>query len=306
MTGTCARREGNTIHMQQSQSNVYRRRTTRTRKKKMRRQRMTGAVVLASLVVVMLVLALLFSDKSQAAGAVTGLPDSLAVSAPASNVNPTPVPSILPAATGEFDVAGIPPLFNATHLIPDDYEMNLVDVGNGHTMDAPAAAAFLAMKEAAAADGVTLLPISGYRSHEHQLTNYNNSIQNYMSQGYSEEEATRLTRRYYAIPGTSEHEAGLAMDIGSLEETFENTPAFDWLQEHAVEYGFILRYRDGQEEVTGVAYEPWHYRYVGVNHAQKIAELGVQSLEEYVGLLNGDAGVTDTGASTGDAVIGIG
>ena len=195
----------------------------------------------------------------------------------------------LPVATGEFDVAGIPPLYNRYNPIPDEARAatSLSFVSDGQQMESQAAAAFTAMQNAAAAEGVSLYAVSGYRTLEHQTRNYTSALQNYLSQGYSEEEATRLTEEYYAIPGTSEHEAGLAMDIGSIDDSFANTPAYAWLQEHCTEYGFIYRYEKDFTDTTHIAWEPWHYRFVGVNHAGEYSRLGMHTLEDYVAYLQG-------------------
>ncbi len=187
----------------------------------------------------------------------------------------------VPPVTDEFGLAGLPPLFNYENYIPDDYVLDLVDVGGGQSMQKNAATAFLAMCETARDDGVTLAPVSGYRSNEHQTTNYNTSIQRYRDQGYSEDEALAMTQAYYAIPGTSEHEAGLAMDIGLVDDSFASTAAYDWLQEHCIEFGFINRYRKDTKNITHIAWEPWHYRFVGSNHAKEIEKRGI-TLEEYI------------------------
>ena len=200
--------------------------------------------------------------------------------------NTTPAITI-PAAVGEWDVAGIPPLYNKDNPIADDARaaLTLVDAGGGQQLETTAAAAFLAMQQAAAADGVTLTPISGFRTFERQQSNYNSSVQSHMAAGATEEEATRLTGQYYALPGTSEHEMGLAMDIGVVNDSFADTPAYAWLQEHCVEYGFIYRYPQGYEETTGINWEPWHYRFIGQNHAREYTSLGMATLEDYVARL---------------------
>lgn len=263
------------------QGPVYR---TKSKKKKNKRARLTSILVVLVLVVVLFVVALLVAGKGvagQAPSAPSALPQSVASSSePVSSVSQ---PEVLqpPAATGPYDVEGLPPLYNYQNPIPEGTAPDLVDVGYGQQMDRAAAAAFLAMQEAAAAEGIELTPVSGFRSHETQTNNYNASIQRYLAQGIDEAEATRLTERYYAIPGTSEHEAGLAMDINLVEDSFADTPAFAWLQQHANEYGFLFRYRAEAEEITHIAYEPWHYRYVGANHAAEIEKRGI-TLEEYM------------------------
>ena len=262
--------------MQKNTSN----RSTKRRKDSNRRKMISTIIVIFVLVAIMLVVALFAGGGAKEPASSVSLPAAVS-SAVLSSV--PPVSSSGPV--GDYDEAGIPALFNATHPIPETYTMDLVSIGNNHTMDAPAARAYLAMAEAAKSDGVKLVPISGYRTHERQTNNYNASIQRYVDQGKTKEEATKLTQDYYAIPGTSEHEAGLAVDVNSLDDSFENTPEFKWLQENAQQFGFILRYRRETKEITRVNYEPWHYRYVGTNHAARINELDI-TLEEYVELLN--------------------
>lgn len=278
------------------------------RARKRRRDKMMGrALVIAVLILLLFITALVISiinnddgaDVVQSGGtSVRSLPSSsVRVQVPSSSSVPPVSRLELPAATGEFDEAGLPLLLNATHPIPDTYEMDLVDAGEGQSMDAPAAAAFRAMYAAAQQDGIALTPRSGYRTHERQTANYNASIQRYENEGKTTEEAERLTRAYYAIPGTSEHEVGLAMDVVSIEESFENTDAFAWLQEHCSEYGFIFRYHKDTFDITGIAYEPWHYRYVGGNHAKKIEELGI-TLEEYVEMYANAPGAVSSGVGS--------
>lgn len=236
------------------------------------------------LVVLLFIAALLLTGKGASGQAPSSQQPQSAVSSQSqSQSQPEPEGPVLPAATGPYDVEGLPLLFNYENPIPESYQMNLTDVGYGQQMDAQAAQAFLDMQAAAAEEGVELTPVSGYRSNETQTNNYNAAIQRYLAQGIDEQEAIRLTQRYYAIPGTSEHEAGLAMDINLIEDSFDQTPAFAWLQQHANEYGFLFRYRAETEEITHIAYEPWHYRFVGANHAAEIEKLGL-TLEEYTQL----------------------
>lgn len=259
-----------------------RRPTRRQAAKRARNRRLASLGVLALLVVVVLIIALIISlrNREEAVSSSSHSLSTVHIEASTPQREKYEVPVV-----GPYDEPGIPLLTSPDRHIPEDYTFELADIGGGFQLDSRAAPAYLAMQAAAAKDGVTLSPVSAWRSNERQTNNYNNSIQNYMAQGYSEEEATRLTRRYYALPGTSEHEVGLAVDINSLEESFENTAAFAWLQEHCGEYGFIVRYLRETETTTGIAYEPWHYRYVGTNHAKAIKDLGLNTLEEYVWML---------------------
>ena len=134
--------------------------------------------------------------------------------------------------------------------------------------------AFNRMKKKAAAEGIDLEIISGYRSYDKQK-----SVYNYWVSLYGKEEADRIS----ATPGNSEHQTGLAIDINNLEEDFADTPAGKWLAKNAYKYGFILRYPKGKESITGYAYEPWHFRYVGTELAKQIYDSGL-TLEEFLGV----------------------
>lgn len=146
-----------------------------------------------------------------------------------------------------------------------------------------------AMIEAAEADGIDLVLRSAFRTNERQRQLYNNRVSILEGQGYSHEEALKVAATINALPGTSEHETGLAVDIltsdyTSLDSDFDTTEAFEWLTEHCAEYGFIMRYPEDKTDITGIIYEPWHYRYVGKKDAQRIQELGI-TFEEYYQML---------------------
>lgn len=138
-----------------------------------------------------------------------------------------------------------------------------------------------AMCKAAADDGISLWACSAYRDYEYQQGLFDNRVTRFKNQGLSESDAKIEAAKVVAIPGTSEHHLGLAVDIISVEESFENTKEFRWLQENAADYGFIMRYPKDKQDITKIIYEPWHYRYVGVEHAKAINELGF-CLEEYI------------------------
>lgn len=124
---------------------------------------------------------------------------------------------------------------------------------------------------------------SAYRSIEDQTKIYNNKVEEYKSKGKTYEEAKRLTEEIVNKPGCSDHNLGLAVDFNYVDGLFENTKAYKWLMENAENYGFILRYP--KENITKVNYEPWHWRFVGIQHAKKMNELEI-CLEEYVEYLN--------------------
>lgn len=127
---------------------------------------------------------------------------------------------------------------------------------------------------------------SSYRTIQKQERLYKNKVNEYISQGYSQKQAEKEAGKWVAVPGTSEHHTGLAVDIVAtdyqlLDENQENTPEQQWLMNNAYKYGFILRYPNGKSHITGIYYEPWHYRYVGKEVAKEIHEQGI-CLEEYL------------------------
>ena len=174
-------------------------------------------------------------------------------------------------------------LVNRDFILPDDYKPNLSEAvkGSGVNLDKKVAPHYQMMYDAAKADGITLVPLSGYRRISRQKTNFENKIQSYIDKGYGRAEATQLAAQIILPPGTSEHNAGLAMDICSLDVSFENTKEFEWLCENAESFGFILRYPKDKIDITRITYEPWHWRYVGVGHARVMNEKGL-CLEEYL------------------------
>lgn len=132
---------------------------------------------------------------------------------------------------------------------------------------------------------------SAFRSHDKQVMLFENKIDRVLAEGYSQEEAPDIAAMSVAVPGTSEHELGLSTDIIDesypyLNEHQEHTGTQIWLMEHCWEYGFILRYPNGTSDITGIIYEPWHYRYVGEEFAKEIHDSGL-TLEEYLELRRG-------------------
>lgn len=180
-------------------------------------------------------------------------------------------------------------LVNRNYILPDGFTVQTTPVkGGGQSLDYRVAPHYNDMVSAAEADGISLIPVSGYRSVERQRTNFERKINYYKGLGYSKAEATRLASEIVLMPSTSEHNAGLAMDFGTngnytLDENFAKTDAFRWLSENAADYGFILRYPEDAQDITMVTYEPWHWRYVGVDAAKEIKAQGV-TLEEYLGM----------------------
>ncbi|MCD7774668.1 MAG: M15 family metallopeptidase [Clostridiales bacterium] len=157
--------------------------------------------------------------------------------------------------------------------------------GSSQQMDYRAAAAYEKMYAAAAEDGIYLTPCSGYRSYSTQERLYNEFVTDYLNAGYSQSEAEKLASTRRMPAGSSEHNIGICMDIitASSSYGFENTAAYAWLCENGADYGFILRYPSDKTDITGVKFEPWHWRYVGTENARSIQNSGL-CLEEYLGL----------------------
>ena len=181
-------------------------------------------------------------------------------------------------------------LVNHTSKMPDDYTFDTKECGSAtavnKTLQTVACDAFLEMQKAAAADGVTVWMQSGYRSVKYQTSLYEKKTQYYLNKGYDNAAAKEKAAAVVNPPGYSEHNCGLAADLNSpehtgLDEGFEKTAAFRWLCEHAGDYGFILRYPKDAEDKTEIIYEPWHWRYVGVENAAKINASGL-CFEEYI------------------------
>lgn len=172
---------------------------------------------------------------------------------------------------------------NSGREMPEGYVPKLTTVaGTSVKMDYRVAPWYDKMYYAAKKDGITLTPYSGYRSYERQKINYNNLTDKYMNQyGLSRADAAAKAATVILPPGTSEHNLGLAMDICNTYDSFANQKEYKWLTEHAHEYGFILRYTAEKQHITGIVPEPWHWRYVGTEYAEKIKNSGL-CLEEYL------------------------
>lgn len=195
-------------------------------------------------------------------------------------------------------------LVSRTHRITEDYPVETKECGSAtainKTLQTEAAEAFLSMQAAAAKDGVDVRMQSGYRSVSYQKKLYDNKTQYYRDKGLSEAAAREKAAAIVNPPGCSEHNCGLAADLNSPEHTtldtgFADTAAFRWLCENAEQYGFILRYPKEAESVTGITYEPWHWRYVGPENAALLNRSGL-CLEDAVAVLQRiAAGETVTG-----------
>ncbi len=181
-------------------------------------------------------------------------------------------------------------LVNKQHPVPDDYTFTLGTIKGSMKCDERIIDDLMDMMQEAKADGVNLVICSPYRDYNRQTVLFNRKIDCYMEQGYSYLEAYKIASMTVTVPGASEHQIGLALDIvsttySSLDVDFGETEAGIWLREHCAEYGFILRYPLGKEYITGIQYEPWHFRYVGKQAAQIIMENDL-TLEEFLDTLD--------------------
>ena len=216
-------------------------------------------------------------------------------SAPAEEFPAQSAENMTPAATPEPMQDAVPLLVNASNPLPDGYvpddlvmmrdycDESIVYIKGSEIQGCRTAVdALLQMLSAARAEGLTNWQISaGYRSIAYQQKVMNNKIYEYRQQGMSGTEAQKAAQRYVAMPGCSEHHTGLAFDITVIGKSFANTAQCKWLHEHCWAYGFILRYPEDKEGITGIAAEAWHFRYVGQPHAQIMKENN-WCLEEYI------------------------
>ena len=181
-------------------------------------------------------------------------------------------------------------LVNPWNYIPEDYVLNLEKVQGKYNMDIKAAESARNLVAAAKEAGFNMQLCSAYRTVEKSAELYQRKVNQYIGYGYSEADAKVEAAKWVAPPGTSEHHTGLAMDLVSsdywsyysdLEHDYEKFDSFKWMYEHCAEFGFILRYPKDKQDITGITYEPWHYRYVGIEAATYIMENGL-CLEEYL------------------------
>jgi len=175
-------------------------------------------------------------------------------------------------------------LVNNENYIPNDYEVELIELSNGEQVDSRIYPALQEMFDDARNKGYGLFVRDGYRSQDEQQELFDEKVRSYVQKGCSETEAKELAMRMVALPGTSEHQIGLAVDINADTKSTSSTDVYNWLSKNAYKYGFIERYTDDKMDITGVVGEPWHYRYVGLEAASEIYSQGL-CLEEYIQLL---------------------
>ena len=208
------------------------------------------------------------------------------VSSPASApALPSQTPAPSPKDTDEEDWRLL--LVNRESPLPEGFSVpELSALRNGQQVDSRIYQDLQDMLDAARAQGLDPLVCSSFRTQEKQQSLFDKQIRAYLDRGYSQADAEIEAAKWVAPPGTSEHQTGLAVDIVSLsyqllDEHQAQTDTQKWLMAHCAEYGFILRYPTDKSELTGIGYEPWHYRYVGREAAQDISQAGL-CLEEYL------------------------
>lgn len=184
-------------------------------------------------------------------------------------------------------------LVNGENPLPEDYdyEGNLTTIpdeyinGSLKQIDKNVWPYMKAMIDAAWADGVKLYVWSPYRSYSTQNMLFQKQVDRQIANGIPEDQAEEKAATVVARPGTSEHHTGLAADFNMADDKFETTEMYAWMQQHAADYGFIMRYSGEKQSITGVIHESWHYRFVGINTAKEMNRLNM-CLEEYVEYLN--------------------
>ena len=221
---------------------------------------------------------LLAADPVLAAGALPALRPT---------VPPSDKPSPAPPAKDSWNLI----LVNFENPLPDGFTVpGLTQLRSGQAVDSRAYPALQRMMDDARAAGLQPVICSSYRGRDTQVRLYEAEVQNWLDRGCRREVAEAQAAMWVARPDTSEHQTGLAVDIVDLSYQLlnggqENTPVQQWLMANCAEYGFILRYPTDKSALTGVGYEPWHYRYVGVEAAAEIMSKGL-CLEEYLGILD--------------------
>ncbi len=172
-------------------------------------------------------------------------------------------------------------LVNSEYCIPDGYEVTYTKLSNGEKVDERIYPDLQKMFNDARARGLGLFVAEGYRSNAKQQSLLDEKIKTYQSDGYIREDAEAQARKWVALPGTSEHQIGIAVDINADTDISKSEDVYKWLEKNSYKYGFILRYRADKTEITGINYEPWHFRYVGKDAAKEMYDKGL-CLEEYI------------------------
>lgn len=175
-------------------------------------------------------------------------------------------------------------LVNRDNYIPDNYEFELTELSNVEKVDSRIYPSLQDMFDDARAKGLHLFVAAGYRTEEKQRQLLEEKTEAYINEGHSRSKARELAEEWVAVPGTSEHQIGIAVDINADTKYSSRDSVYGWLEKNSWKYGFIRRYPPDKTEITGVINEPWHFRYVGKEAAQEIYSQGI-CLEEYIEML---------------------
>ena len=222
------------------------------------------------------------SDPTPASSVTSAQPDTSAPDNPQTdNTQPDQSDTSTDQTTQETDTPWNLILVNRWHPLPEGYEPQLMTLSNGKQVDERIYPSLQKMFDQACSEGVYPIVASAYRTAEKQQSIMDEKIAAYQANGYSAEKAKTEAEKWVAIPGTSEHQLGLAVDINADGIHSAGYEVYDWLDKHAHEYGFIRRFPESKTDITGVANEPWHYRYVGKKVAAEIHDRGI-CLEEYL------------------------
>ncbi len=245
-----------------------------------RKKRRRGGLAALLLLLVLAAALLLLRDRLPAPGRSGGAWSLRAppTESPAPSQTPEPTPEPMPAPTPTpWQLV----LVNRDNPVPEDWSVDPVELPNGQIVDARIYEPLMEMFEAAREVNQGILPVvtSGYRSAQRQQEIFDARVAEYRAQGMSEADARAETEKWVALPGSSEHQLGIAADLGGAVYAI-----YPWLQAHCWEYGFILRYPPDKTSITGISGEEWHYRYVGPEAAAEIHERSL-TLEEYLAQL---------------------
>lgn len=202
------------------------------------------------------------------------------------------IESMLKEDTQDAIMNGYLSLLNKDYILHDELEMDLVGIGNGHQLEPLAAEKITQLVKDAQKEHLYINITSSYRTYLKQVELFKNKIERLEKEGYTHEEAVKEAATVVAVPGTSEHHLGLTVDFVTgrykkLDEGIRNTNEYKWVEEHAWEYGYIIRYPQGKSDITGIITEPWHLRYVGIPAAKLIHDRGI-CLEEFLGVAYDD------------------
>ena len=194
----------------------------------------------------------------------------------------------LDAEVQDAIINGYLSLLNKDYILRDELDLDLVSIGGGHELEERSADAITRMVEDAKKEGMYINITSSYRTYLKQVSLFKNKIERLEKEGKVHTRAVEEAGKVVAVPGTSEHQLGLTVDFvtGSyrkLDEGIRETKEYRWVEEHAWEYGYVIRYPSGKSGITGIISEPWHLRYVGIPAAKLMTEQGL-CLEEFLGV----------------------